>query len=57
MPQTIIDRPEADAREAALPRMASIVFDERPAAVRCGLQVVMALMIGVLIGNSLNIMI
>ncbi|QLP96991.1 MAG: hypothetical protein HZY79_05710 [Rhodoblastus sp.] len=50
-----------ESREASqaepLTRMAGVIFDDRPAAVRGGLQVVFAVMIGVLMGNTLNILV
>lgn len=48
---------EGRGLDAPLSRMAATLFDDRPAAVRGGLQVVCALMIGVLLGDSLLLVI
>jgi hypothetical protein len=48
--------PEARMPKEPLSRMADMIFDDRPVALRGSMQVVIAMMIGLMVGNSLHMM-
>lgn len=53
---------ESEKREDAIPaqpisQMAGLIFDDRPAALRGSLQVFVAVLIGVMMANTLNLMV
>ena len=52
-----IEGREEPAPAEPIARMAGMIFDDRPAAMRGGLQVVIAVMIGVLVGNTLPLLV
>ena len=50
-------RPESDPLPQPLSRMAALIFDDRPAALRGSLQVVLAVLLGAMMGNTLNMIV
>lgn len=50
-------RPESEMLDLPITRMATRLFDEKPAALRGSLQVVLAMLIGVVMGNTLNLIV